>query len=380
MVPYIKSNSTHKTVLISIQDIGATLTLDDALDIKQFTTSEGDHGYIFGPISNVSNSIDLFEFLCKHSDIEYGLTIFSDTSTNHSIGYVTYTLQRPFNVGNQVIIKSIMSDDRYTLTKSVHSFKKDHTTIWSDYKSYLDSKPSEINFLEEFDSDVTFIYDSHDHIYFQYRNNELVFDSFSFDPVNEFGRTEENYTVSRETITQNNCPSKYSKPKYTQKYLNQFLKKHFGKVENLEKVHIGEELPNNYHIDNGYINREYDPTKILGLTASLGNGEYHIFLSPASFDSQELLYITLGHELMHVRLYSSFLMIDLQREKLLSKKRFHHHAIIYEWQLMQAKAFKMCHTRIKEIEKKLKSSKVNTVLSIDNYKYLSWSIIDKIGQ
>ncbi|MDD3861260.1 MAG: hypothetical protein PHW83_13790 [Bacteroidales bacterium] len=132
--------------------------------------------------------------------------------------------------------------------------------------------------------------------------------------------------------------------KYSSEYAEGFRSEYFSYVEDythVRHVYADNSLPPSKSIMNRmprYIQKGdhvfsiKNGREVLGIASYLGSNLNltDIYLYKSAFTSYEQLYLTMGHEFLHAALFTS-------SSYALSEEL--HHAMIYEWQYLQAKAW-----------------------------------------
>lgn len=121
----------------------------------------------------------------------------------------------------------------------------------------------------------------------------------------------------------------------------EFMEKNDLNDENLGTVYADKSLPRGskerYSIRKGLIYNKKNGTYPLGVTSSkakrfffFGKQRFDVYLSQTAFSSPELLYLVIGHELIHVYLYAKGLT-DIQL----------HERTAYRWTIKQCETWRL---------------------------------------
>ncbi len=116
---------------------------------------------------------------------------------------------------------------------------------------------------------------------------------------------------------------------YSNGSVRSFSKEHFGDVQGLKEVYADGTVAKGYTAKDGIIYNKAG-NAVDATTAYYAKGNYSkVFFSKTSFVSKEYLYLTMGHEYMHVAYnYAGYSHKGLNKTK---------HAAIFKWQADQAK-------------------------------------------
>ncbi len=116
---------------------------------------------------------------------------------------------------------------------------------------------------------------------------------------------------------------------YTNNNAKNFSDKHFGKVKGLSDLYADGSMPNGYEKVGDDVFNKYG-TKVSGTTVKVGLGKSDVYLYKSAFTSSKQLYVTMGHEYIHVGHFNSGLFNVNKSE----------HAA-YSWEVAQKQAFGM---------------------------------------
>ena len=119
---------------------------------------------------------------------------------------------------------------------------------------------------------------------------------------------------------------------YSNKFVKKFTDDSFGKIKGLTELHADGIFPLEYSVNGNVVTNNETGAQILGVTRYLGTGNgSDVYMAMAAFSSKEKLYLTLGHEFLHVGYNISIDQFSVGDRQ---------HRAIYKWQLDQAKLWK----------------------------------------
>ena len=143
--------------------------------------------------------------------------------------------------------------------------------------------------------------------------------------------------------SENNTAS--SSVEYSNEAAKQFSDDNFGHIMNLNNLYADGTLPQGYvSKENIVYNKGGDV--VLGSTVYLGNRKSNVYLYPRIFQSKKNLYLTMGHEYIHVKLFAFNPTISSDRA----------HKLIYKWQYNQSDLWNMPSNNTKLYYKSLNSN------------------------
>ena len=117
---------------------------------------------------------------------------------------------------------------------------------------------------------------------------------------------------------------------YSNKFAKEFSDTNFGEVDGLNELHADGTFPKGYTTKDG-ITLNSKGNSIRAVTKYLGGKNSNVYFAKSAFGSSEQLYLTMGHEYMHVGFnYGGFKGSTTANSR---------HATIYKWQSQQAKLF-----------------------------------------